>query len=76
MVLESSFKGLVLAHVIGILFTCGSDTARTPVDPLVAEEKIAKSVDSDLRTFGDSSVVCLGARLAENLLTRGDDTKK
>jgi hypothetical protein len=41
--------------------TYGGDTARTLVDLLVTEEKIAKSADSGLRTFGDIGVVCLGA---------------
>jgi hypothetical protein len=45
--------------------TYSGDITRTLVDLLVAEEEIAKSVDSDLRTFGDSGIVCLGARLAE-----------
>jgi hypothetical protein len=67
-----ALQGVVMAHAVRILLY-GGDIARTPIDLLVAEEKIAKSVGSNLRTFGDSGVVCLGARLvckAENFDSR------
>lgn len=53
--------------------TYGGDTIRTLVDLLMTEEKMAKSADSSLRTFGDIGVVRLGAcpaRKAETLKIR------
>jgi hypothetical protein len=49
--------------------TYGGGIARTPIDLLVVEGKIAKSVDSRLTTFGDSGVVCLRACLARKAET-------
>jgi len=62
-------QGTVLAHAIGILLHMAVISQERLVDLLVAEEKVAKLAYGDVRTFGNSDVVCLGARLARKTET-------
>jgi hypothetical protein len=57
------FQTTILAHAVGILQHLAVISQERPFDLLGVEETMAKSVDGDLRAFGDSGEVCLGARL-------------
>ena len=59
----------VQAHAVGILLHMAVISQERQSIFLWPRKKIAKSVDSRLRTFGDSGVVCLGARLARKAET-------
>jgi hypothetical protein len=59
----------ILAHVVSILLHRAVISQERQSIFSWPRKKIAKSVDSRLRTFGDSGVVCLAARLARKAET-------